>query len=388
MKHHNLQKVRVVASVALLVLASCCISGTAAFSMPRSHPPTSVALASALRAGSRGSNAKAQRNSDSALKTSTDSTDVVSPTTDSEKPADATTDASTEVASEAAPAGIAASIRETFKIQPFVAVFVGTVLTYLVNNELSWGPIRAAASVGSIAAMALPPNLALATLCGSYAGMARTTVVPTVASSAILGAVCATILAIFDRLKLFIGIGGRLGFTAQCACTLQFLVATTIFASSATGAALFQPFGSFGKLASDLPFVALWTIVGAFGVTYWRNFFAAEGEVSVVRTRLSSMSAAVSIVGLLGTFVSPAVAGPIYCGTFVAMASPLRLPTYGSLLLASIMAGVSQQLLSAALLGGWGGKLGTGAFLGVVSSMGLASMFRGKSNDEPVLVSP
>ena len=55
------------------------------------------------------------------------------------------------------------------------------------------------------------------------------------------------------------------------------------------------------------------------------------------------------------------------------MSAPTKLPTYGALLGASIMGAVSQQSLAGVLLGGWGGKLGTAALMGVLSYNVLAT---------------
>jgi hypothetical protein len=56
------------------------------------------------------------------------------------------------------------------------------------------------------------------------------------------------------------------------------------------------------------------------------------------------------------------------------MSAPTKLPTYGALLGASIMGGLCQQSLAGVLLGGWGGKLGTAALMGVLSYRGLANV--------------
>jgi hypothetical protein len=74
----------------------------------------------------------------------------------------------------------------------------------------------------------------------------------------------------------------------------------------------------------------------------------------------------------LGSLLPASAAGPVFCGSLVAMSAPIRLPTYHALFGASLMAGVCQQSITGLLVGGWGGKLSTGALLGVVSYQGLA----------------
>ena len=75
------------------------------------------------------------------------------------------------------------------------------------------------------------------------------------------------------------------------------------------------------------------------------------------------------------------------------MSAPAKLPTYGALLGASIMGAVSQQSLAGVLLGGWGGKLGTAALIGVLSYNILATAMdrlvgKSKGNDKETKVSP
>ena len=66
------------------------------------------------------------------------------------------------------------------------------------------------------------------------------------------------------------------------------------------------------------------------------------------------------------------------------MSAPAKIQTYGALLGASIMGAISQQSLAGVLLGGWGGKLGTAALMGVLSYNVLAKTVEriiGKSAD-------
>lgn len=88
--------------------------------------------------------------------------------------------------------------------------------------------------------------------------------------------------------------------------------------------------------------------------------------VAVTCKRLSTSVAAVSATGLLATFFPMISPGPAFCGSLIAMSSPLRIETYGGLVGASLMGGLCQIALSSVLLGGWGGKLGTASSLGVL----------------------
>jgi len=59
---------------------------------------------------------------------------------------------------------------------------------------------------------------------------------------------------------------------------------------------------------------------------------------------------------------------PVFAGTFVAMSSAAVLPSNAHLLAASICCGLWQAALAGVLNGGWGGKLGTAAALGVMTA--------------------
>ena len=55
-----------------------------------------------------------------------------------------------------------------------------------------------------------------------------------------------------------------------------------------------------------------------------------------------------------------------FCGSFVAAVSPSSLPSLLALVVASVLAGLSQLDLTGLLVGGWGGNLGTAALIVVV----------------------
>ena len=259
------------------------------------------------------------------------------------------------------------------------AVVVGTVLTYALHNQLTtMGAVQASGLVGIASTLLLPEKLALAALCGSFAGMAKVAVVPTLCSAGILGVVCAGVLHFFDRMKWFIGYGGRLGFVSQCACTLQFLVfkyGQNIWQASESmqrllgetlPAAMIAEFGLYeqmtlNQIKAQVPPLVACTIAGALFMRIWKHF------TRKLPSKLSNSVAAVGMTGLLGGMYLPAsIAGPAFCGSFVSMASPAILPSLSSLVLASVLAGLCQLGLTGLLIGGWGGKLGTSALLGVV----------------------
>lgn len=79
-----------------------------------------------------------------------------------------------------------------------------------------------------------------------------------------------------------------------------------------------------------------------------------------------------SFVGIAGAFVLPSFAVPIFCGSFVGMASPAAYETYLCMVIAGSVAGVVFAL-GKGVFDGFGGKLGTTAFIGCLAT----SLLRG-----------
>jgi hypothetical protein len=73
---------------------------------------------------------------------------------------------------------------------------------------------------------------------------------------------------------------------------------------------------------------------------------------------------AASLTGLLGAFIWPKHAAAIYCGAFVGMSSAYVLNSFWAVLVAASLAALVFHL-SSPVFQGYGGKLGTTAFLGV-----------------------
>lgn len=266
-------------------------------------------------------------------------------------------------------------------------VMGATALTFAMNNSgpAPLGPFRASGLTGLAAALVLPEELAGAALCGAFAGMARRAVIsgPPAPASLLLGALCAAMMGLFNRKAWLVGVGGRLGHIAQCACTLQFLLSRMV-SPVTSGAALVGAFPPTIKALTGLPAACACTVAGALTMSFWREAMAAQAERRASKTSLSSSSiqpfdlatslcarlstpvAAVSVTSLAASFF-PAIAGPVFSGSVLAMSSPARLETYGAMIGAAVMGGVCQQAMSGVLVGGWGGRLGTAAVLGVLS---------------------
>lgn len=97
-------------------------------------------------------------------------------------------------------------------------------------------------------------------------------------------------------------------------------------------------------------------------VSYWLNVGIGLGAV-----------VAAALVGVLAGTLLPAYAVPLYCGSFVGMASP-KVLTAGHVVLASAIAGAI-YVLAQDVFNGFGGKLGTIACAGCV----LTAAFSGKA---------
>jgi hypothetical protein len=262
-----------------------------------------------------------------------------------------------------------------------VSVWTGTLATFVLNNVGNIGPIPASSAVSLAAALGLPEKFALAVMCGSFAGMVRFAVVPSILAGGLLGVCCAGMLRLFDSKGWLVGCGGRLGFVAQVACTMQFVARGSwglLAASPATPsvAALVNPsLYAPGRLLSSftqLPSIILSTIAGGIFMRSWKQVLGQSSKPVV--KRIGSSVGAVGATGLLGSALIPAAAGPIFCGSFIGMSAPGKLPTLTSLVGACAMAGACQVAMTGVLLGGWGGKLGTAALLGVVLYRGLTHL--------------
>ncbi|MGM0414664.1 MAG: hypothetical protein ACQEQP_05760 [Bacillota bacterium] len=72
-----------------------------------------------------------------------------------------------------------------------------------------------------------------------------------------------------------------------------------------------------------------------------------------------------ALVGIIGHLIIPEYEVPVFCGSFVGMASYSLLPGYNYLLLAAVIAGII-YVIGKFSFNGFGGKLGTTAFIGCV----------------------
>ena len=263
------------------------------------------------------------------------------------------------------------------------AATAATVITYIVNNQYNLGPVMGSSVVALASAIALGPTrpvVQLAALCGSFAGMARQAVIPSPAAAVVLGLVCSYMIRLFDRQKWLIGKGGRLGFIAQVACTSTFVVLRyglrvipssirsileSILGEAVAPAALvdlnlYKSLSVAGAATTLAPMI-LSTIAGAFFMSFFKEY---ASKLSL--PHLATPTAAVGATGAIAALVSPTVAAPAFVGSFIAMSAPTVLKNRKALALASALSAVAWVGMTGLLLGGWGGKMGTAALLGVL----------------------
>ena len=158
------------------------------------------------------------------------------------------------------------------------SVFFGCLLTFTLNNYfIAVGPIMASSIVGMIATLVLPEKLAIAAFCGCFAGMAREAVIPGISASAVLGLVSAVMLTVFDRKKILVGVGGRLGFIAQLACTSQVFISSLAFVPQA-GAKIIGAYPSPRILLAQILPTCLFTAVGALMMSVWKESWTNQSK--------------------------------------------------------------------------------------------------------------
>ena len=116
-------------------------------------------------------------------------------------------------------------------------------------------------------------------------------------------------------------------------------------------------------LATPLPTI-LGPLIGALATKLYMD---VVGQRYRLADRLGNSVAASSLVGLAAWFCAPAWRAPIFMGSFVAMSAPSVLPSYTDQAGAALATSVLHVLLGGVLAGGFGGRLGLSAMLGVLA---------------------
>lgn len=223
------------------------------------------------------------------------------------------------------------------------AVAVAAPVTRWLAATAGLGAVVASALVGLLAGVLLD-EYAAPVYCGSFVGMVAPAVLADLGTVAVAGAVAGLVLVAARR--VFGGFGGKLGTTAFAGCGAVAL---------ATGA---TP-GSPGPAPTPTAAVALVLATGlAAAATFAVSVRLDHGPV-----------VASAVVGLVAGLLVPALgfgtrpAAATFCGSFVGMTNPARLPGEATTFAAGAVAGLLFVGATPALVG-FGGKLGTLAFVG------------------------
>ena len=233
------------------------------------------------------------------------------------------------------------------------AVALAAPVTFLLSVEVGIGAVVASALVG-LCAQLVTETYGAPAYCGSFVGMA------TPAGGAELGAVTAAggvAAVVFVAAKrAFNGFGGKLGTTAFVGC-----LAVAVVSGLSPGSGSVPEAG----LAAAL------VVAGAVAAVATLVVSVRLGHGPVVGS---------AVVGLVAGVVCPplfaagdAIAAVAFCASFAGMATPERIPGIGSMLLAGAVSGIV-FVGAVPYFVGFGGKLGTIAFVACLVVAGMRSL--------------
>ena len=271
---------------------------------------------------------------------------------------------------------------------------LASVATWATVRRWGLTIVQASALQGLLGCILLQKPYALAYLCGTFAGMSAH---PGAMDEAVLLALgTGAVLVAFDQRQWAVGRGGRLGLVAFLANVwyyalrkgpraimgvvlqvMEQLRPATVVGVAGVGvvlAALRQRVSNHTKPQNAAVWATQTLLVGmllqrlvATGValtSLWPTFGATLASTLLVWKSPYTVST-VTAVGLFSGFLTPALAPAAYMGAFIGMSA---LPKFGTtkFLRASVL---STLLLQLGLLGGFGGRLGFLAYLGVNFAM-------------------
>ncbi len=232
----------------------------------------------------------------------------------------------------------------------FIYTFAGAYLTYLLSVQLGLGGVLASGMIGILAVLVVKPY-AVPVFCGSFLGMSSAELIDPVLF--VFASLVASSLFVLAK-DVFNGFGGKLGTIA-----LSSALVTVVFVQ--------QPFLD-GPVFDDLDMVLImvFSMIGAV-LTFILNIRFKQGPVM-----------ASAVVGVLAGVIlpqafdaiGPTLAIVTFGASFVGMSGLNRLKEESLVLLAGLFFGLI-YIYSAPYFGGAGGKLGTIAFVSVLSVSGL-----------------
>lgn len=242
----------------------------------------------------------------------------------------------------------------------FLAVVGGTVITFILSNNLQLGAVVASSIVG-IAATLIIPRYDVPTFCGSFVGMASITLLTTYFCVFLAGIIAGIVFVITKQ--VFNGFGGKLGTIAFIGCVFAALITRNSFLTDAV------PNWQTGRL------MIIYAVLGAV-LTF------------IVSERLNH--SAVISSGLIGVFaglilpvvypeIGVSLGVVVFCASFAGMSSLDRVHNELQMAIAGLFCGII-FMYTAPYLGGAGGKLGTIAFISVISINGLNTIVTSLSN--------
>lgn len=233
-----------------------------------------------------------------------------------------------------------------------LALIVGAFITFYLNHSIGLGGVLASAVVGLLGAWTFK-SYAAAIYCGSFIGMACSQIF----SNPLYLLVAALISGVVFVLSvhMFVGFGGKLGFTA--------------FIGTFLASHIFQtPLRTVDPLPGDRYLMVFLFVILAGMATYMLQRTVDMDAVS-----------ASALVGLTFAVVYPdptnVVVIAAFCATFTGMVSYNRVKSYSEMFFLSVLTGV-MFIAAFSLFDGSGGKLGAIAFLTTVSGIGMMDFMR------------
>lgn len=273
--------------------------------------------------------------------------------------------------------GVATTISNTLNIPRISITTTCTLLTWLLQRQYT--NVMASSALTLITCMCFKNKaLTQAAFCGTFAGMASMTIIPTWQYALSLGAITSLLYEVLIVTKnAFLGLGGRLGATAFTASLIMAFVQST-----PTGVSLSSMMkGNVLTLLQRKTVLSmiLWHAIGSVGTILLREI----GDDTTAKDPVRA-SAIMGLIGSLFLYNNKAAALALYGGSFVGMSAPNRL-LYGlgkkeypkitplSLFVSFGIAGALGGLIHGLSIelgffnGGWGGKAGFCAFLGCLA---------------------
>ncbi len=242
------------------------------------------------------------------------------------------------------------TIKSKHAFLDFAFTFVGAYLTYLLSIQLGLGGVLASGLIGVVAALFVKPY-AVAIFCGSFLGMSSAELLDPILF--VFAALVASTIFVLAK-DVFNGFGGKLGTIA-----LSSALITVVFVR--------QPFLD-GPVFDDVEMVLImvFSMVGAL-LTFVLNIRFNQGPVMA-----SGLVGVLAGVLLPQAFevIGPTLAIVTFGASFVGMSGLNRLKEESLVLFSGLFFGLI-YIYSAPYFGGAGGKLGTIAFVSVLSVSGL-----------------